>query len=68
MVLVWLSSLAAILAQCKASKVELWSLGKASPVPIHPEDFVCPNELNSMSLLWGELYCMSWVGQVRGDE
>ena len=58
MVVVWLSSLAAILAQWMASRVELWSLGKAKPVPIHLEDFVVPMEPNSMSLLWGELYCV----------
>jgi hypothetical protein len=51
-----------------ASRVELWSWGKASPIPNHREDFVYPMDPNFMSLLWGELYCVSWVGHVSGDE
>ena len=66
--MVWGFSFAAILAQCMASRVELWSFGWAMPIPVHLEDFVCPMEPNIMSLMWGELYCVIWVGHVRGDE
>ena len=68
LMIVWLSSLAAIMAQCMGSRVELWSLNKASPTPNQRDDFVCPMEPNNMFLLWGELYCVSCVGHVRGDE
>ena len=68
MVIVCASSLAAILAQWMASKVVLWSVGNARPSPVHLEDFTCPIEPNSMSRLCGVLYCVTWMGQVKGDE
>ena len=54
MVVVFGSALVAILAQCKASVVVLWSVGYASPVPFHLEDWACPMDPNIVSLLWGE--------------
>ncbi len=62
------SSLAAILAQWRASSVVLWSVGNASPCPVHLVEFALPLDPKSMSLVCGELYWVSWVGQVRGDE
>ena len=59
MVIVHASSLVAILAQWMASRVVLWSVGYASPIPFHLEDFACPSEPNIISWLWGELYYMS---------
>ena len=54
--------LAAILAQCMASRVVLWSVGNARLSPVHWEDFVCPIEPNNMSLLWGEVYILHKSG------
>ena len=51
-VLVCVSSLAAILAQWMASRVVLWSGGNAMPIPSHLEDCALPKEPNSMSRLW----------------
>ena len=62
------SSLAAILAQWMASNIVLWSVGKASPIPVHLEDFACPIEPNIRSQLYGELYCVICRGHMRGDE
>ena len=59
MVMVFMSSLAAILAQCMASTVVLWSVGKARPMPFHLEEWARPSEPNNMSLWCGELYCVS---------
>ena len=59
MVIACASSLAAIRAQWMASKVVSLSVGYARPIPFHLKDFVCPNELNNISWLWGELYCVS---------
>ena len=62
------SSLAAILAQWMVSRVVLYSVGYARPIPFHLEDFASPKEPNIMSRLWGELYCVSGMGQVSGYE
>lgn len=42
MVIVCVSSLASILAQWMASKVVMWSMEYARPIPFHVEDFACP--------------------------
>ena len=68
MVIVCPSFLVAILVQGIASRVVLWSVGYARPIPFHLEDFMCLKEPNSISWFWGELYCVSWIGQVSGDE
>ena len=68
MVSVCVYSLVAILAHWRASTVVLWSMGNARPIPFQWEDFACPMEPNSMSRLWGELYCVSCIRHVRGDE
>ena len=57
MVIVCVSSLAAIRAQCMASTVVLRSVGNARPIPFHLEDCACPSEPNIMSRVCGELYC-----------
>ena len=62
------SSLVAILAQWIAYRVVLWSVGYAKPIPFHLENFMCLKEPNSIYWLCGELYCVSWMGQVTGDE
>ena len=49
------SSLTTILASWMASKVVLWFVGNARPIPFHLEDFAWPVEPNSMSQLCGEL-------------
>ena len=67
-VMVFVSSLAAILAQCMASVVVLWSVGNARLVPFYLEEWACPSEPNIMSRVCGELYCVSWIGHVSGDE
>jgi hypothetical protein len=67
-VMVFVSSLAAILAQCMASTVVLWSVGNARPMPFHLEKWACPSDPNIISRVWGELYCVSCVGHVSGDE
>lgn len=51
MAIVRASSLAAILAQCIASNVVLWSMGYARPILVHLVDFACPIEPNIMSRL-----------------
>ena len=51
MVVVFGSALVAILAQCMASIVVLWSVGYASPIPCHLEDWACPMEPKIVSLL-----------------
>ena len=68
MMLVCASSLAASPTQWMASRVVLWSVGNARRIPFYLEDFACPIEPNSMSRLCCELYCVSWMGQVMGDE
>jgi hypothetical protein len=59
MVVVCASSLIVILAQWMASKVVLWSVGYARPIPFHLEDCACPREPNIIFRLWGELYYVS---------
>ena len=49
--MVCVSSLAASLAQCMASRVVLWYVGNGRPIPVQREDFACPIEPNSMSRL-----------------
>jgi hypothetical protein len=49
MVMVFVSSLAAILAQCMASTVVLWFVGNARPMPFHLEEWACPSDPNIMS-------------------
>ena len=44
------------------------SMGYARPIPFHLEDLAWPREPNIMSRSWGELYCVSCVGQVSGEE
>ena len=51
-VLICVSSLAAILAQWMTSRVVLWSRGNAMPIPSHLEDCALPKDPNSMSRLW----------------
>ena len=51
MVVVLVSSLAAILAHWMASIVVLWSMGHARPMSFHLEDCACPMEPNIMSRL-----------------
>ena len=62
------SSLVAILAQWIASMVVIWSCGCVILAPIHFEDFASLDEPQIMSSLCGELYCVSCVGHVRGEE
>ena len=59
MVLVCVSSLAAILAQWMASRVVLWYGENNKPIPFHLEDCTCPREPSNVSRLCGELYCVS---------
>ena len=68
MVAVFVSSLAAILAQWMASTVVLWSVGYARPMPFHLKVCAWPKEPNILSRLWGEWCCVSCVGHVSGDE
>ena len=68
MVIVWASSLVAILAQWMASRDASWSVGYARPIPSHLDDFTWPKEPNIMPWWWGELYCVSWMGQVSAEE
>ena len=68
MVVVLWFSLASILAQWIAIVVELWSGGWARPFPAHFDDCASPAEPKIMSRLCGELYCVSIVGHVRGEE
>ena len=49
MVVVFVPSLAAIMAQWMASTVVLWSVGYARPMPFHMEDCACPMEPNILS-------------------
>ena len=58
-VVVWVSSLAAILAQWMALRVVLWSVGNANPWPFHLVEFALPNEPNRISRVCGELYWVS---------
>ena len=51
-----------------ASRVVLWFVGNARPIPLHLEDCTCPRDPNSVFRVCGELYCVSWMGRVRGDE
>ena len=46
----------------------LRSGGRARPLPLHFDEWARPVEPNFISLLCGELYCVSVVGQVRGEE
>ena len=55
MVMVFVSSLAAILAQCMASVVVLWSVGNARHMPFHLEEWACPSDPNIIYRVWGEL-------------
>jgi hypothetical protein len=54
MVVVFVSSLAAILAKWMAFTVVLWFVGYARPMPFHLEDCACPMKPNILSRLWGE--------------
>jgi hypothetical protein len=53
-VIVCVSSLVAILAQWRASRVVLWSVGNASPYPVHLANFALPIDPNIISrvILW----------------
>ena len=44
------------------------SVGYARPIHFHLVAFACPMEPNIMSWVWGELYCVSWMGHVSGEE
>jgi hypothetical protein len=70
MVIILASSLVAILDQWIASKVVLWSVGNARPIPIHLDIIMrAPSsQIVCLSCIHGELYFVSWVGQVRGDK
>ena len=42
--------------------------GWARPLPFHFDEYVGPIEPNIMSRLCGELYWVSVIGHVRGEE
>ena len=48
--------------------MDLWYGGCIIPIPIHLEDFACPDEPKNMSWLCGELYYVTCVGHLSGEE
>ena len=46
----------------------LRSGGWATPLPFHSDECASPVEPNNMSWLCGELYWVSVIGHVRGEE
>ena len=58
----------AISTQWIVFMVDLWSCGCVVPTPVHFKDFASVDEPKIMLQLCGELYCVSCVGHVSGEE
>ena len=68
MVVALWSSWVAIRAQWMDVTAVLRSGGWAKPLPFHFDEYAGPIEPNSKSRLCGELYWVSVIGHVRGEE